>query len=208
MGNRRGSRGLFRGEDLKGNNGNPDWLRLFQLISSEFALAEKCPDLVGSGPRHDRIREIVDLDKKLNAADMLDILSQSFQYVEEYVQPSMKPEYFRLEYDKQGGQVSVEPYYSPKSGTSSYDSAEVQNSSSNRSINTVLVEVDKVENLREAYPNYFGDVHLFRKNLLQIVKGKEAKEYLLPPQARAPAPPKQIPDDSWIRYPGRRKWTP
>jgi Region found in RelA / SpoT proteins len=29
--------GLFRGEDLKGNQGNPKWLRLFTLMSAEFA---------------------------------------------------------------------------------------------------------------------------------------------------------------------------
>jgi Region found in RelA / SpoT proteins len=37
--------GLFRSEDLKGNKGNADWLRLFQLMSAEFAVAEGCPEL-------------------------------------------------------------------------------------------------------------------------------------------------------------------
>jgi ppGpp synthetase/RelA/SpoT-type nucleotidyltranferase len=36
--------GLFRGEDLKGNQGDADWLRLFKLISAEFAAAEQCPE--------------------------------------------------------------------------------------------------------------------------------------------------------------------
>jgi hypothetical protein len=32
--------GSFRQEDLKGNIGDADWLRLFRLISGEFAIAE------------------------------------------------------------------------------------------------------------------------------------------------------------------------
>jgi hypothetical protein len=39
------------------------------------------------------------------------------------------------------------------------------------SITTVLVEVDKVENLREAYPNYFLDVRLFTQNVLSALNG-------------------------------------
>lgn len=34
--------GMFRDEDMKAGHGNPDWLRLFQLMSAEFAVAEKC----------------------------------------------------------------------------------------------------------------------------------------------------------------------
>jgi Region found in RelA / SpoT proteins len=35
--------GLLRGEDLKGNQGSPEWLRLFTLMSAEFAVLEGCP---------------------------------------------------------------------------------------------------------------------------------------------------------------------
>lgn len=34
----------------------------------------------------------------------------------------------------------------------------------------VLVEVDKVEKLVETYPNYFGDVSLFVRNLESITR--------------------------------------
>ena len=35
----------------------------------------------------------------------------------------------------------------------------------------VMVEVDKVENLKEAYPNYFGDVRMFLSHLKRVVVG-------------------------------------
>lgn len=121
--------GLFRGEDLKGGNGSADWLRLFQLMSSEFAMAENCPDLPDAPKRTDRLPEIIDLDKRLRAIDTLDVLSQSFQYVEEYIQPSAKPEYFLLEYDNRGGHVTVEPHFNALLGADSYDNAEAKSAS-------------------------------------------------------------------------------
>ena len=36
---------------------------------------------------------------------------------------------------------------------------------------SVVVEVDKVENLREAYPNYFLDMSLFHSNLRRVIDG-------------------------------------
>ena len=40
--------GAYRGENMKGGEGNSDWLRLFSLMSGEFAATENCalpPDL-------------------------------------------------------------------------------------------------------------------------------------------------------------------
>jgi ppGpp synthetase/RelA/SpoT-type nucleotidyltranferase len=34
--------GMFRSEDLKAGQGNPRWLRLFQLMSAEMSMAEGC----------------------------------------------------------------------------------------------------------------------------------------------------------------------
>ncbi len=73
-------------------------------------------------------------------------------------------------------------------------------------INTVFVEADKVEDLKEAYPNYFGDVQLFSTNLKAITQGEDAREYTMPPRYQPPPPPKEAPDLSWFR-PGRwRRW--
>ena len=81
--------------------------------------------------------------------------------------------------------------------------------------NIVLVEVDKVENLKAAYPNYFGDVQLFLRNLRLIARGKEAREYTLPPQETVR--PQELPAtlvgcgavaaggaSAWLSYPSAR----
>ena len=43
--------GLFRGEELKNHKGSEEWLRLFKLLSAEFAEAERCPHHVILWPK-------------------------------------------------------------------------------------------------------------------------------------------------------------
>ena len=46
------------------------------------------------------------------------------------------------------------------------DAAELKNAESGSGeTKIVLVEVDEIENLRAAYPNYFGDVQIFKSKL-------------------------------------------
>jgi hypothetical protein len=66
---------MIRGEDLKGNKGDLDWLRFFQLMSAEFARVEGCQESTLVPPHNERLREIVELNRKLQAASTLDNLS-------------------------------------------------------------------------------------------------------------------------------------
>lgn len=74
--------GLFRQEDLKGNQGSPDWLRLFKLMSAEFAVAEGCPEPPGVPSHNNRLAEIRNLAQALGATDMLDNLSYAVRATE------------------------------------------------------------------------------------------------------------------------------
>src|SRR3954447_12934345 len=56
----------------------------------------------------------------------------------------------------------------------------------------VLVEVGKIENLKKAYPNYFGDVEIFRNQLRLVTRGLPAMEYtMLPKQTIPPRGPQE-----------------
>jgi hypothetical protein len=67
-----------------------------------------------------------------------------------------------------------------------------------------LVEADSIHNLKAAYPNYFGDVQMFRTQLRAITQGEQAIEYEMPKRiAPPPTPRREKPDDSWLR--GRNK---
>ena len=145
--------GLFRREDMKAGKGDADWLRLFALMSSEFAMEEHCAEADTDGHR-ERIREIVELDLNLDAVDTLERLSQAFEYTDKYqFDPRNEPDYFKIIYNRETAKVRVEPLFGARDATQSYDSSEVSNAESgNRDVKIVLVEVDEIENLKTAYP--------------------------------------------------------
>jgi hypothetical protein len=197
--------GLFRREDLKGNHGSPDWLQLFKLMSAEFAVAEGCQEPPNVPPHNERIVEIKNLAQALGATNMLDNLSYAVRATDVYVEPSSKPSYYLIQFDNATKQVTLSPYFLPKSAVLEYDNAEsFDNQTGKDTTNIVLVEADKLENLKDAYPNYFGDVQLFKTQLGRIVKGKDIQEYTVRPQDTVAPRPRENPDLSWFRR--RFRW--
>jgi hypothetical protein len=185
--------GLYRNEDLKGGEGDPDWLRLLYLVASEFAEHEGCPEVPGSPPWGERREEIRDLDSMLMATEVLDRLSHAFRFTDEYVM-DRDYRFLLIEYDHKNQRVNVKGFVNPPEGASSYDKAETA-----PSLDAVLVSLTKLRNLKAAFPNYFGDVLLFREQLRHITKGRGVMDYDLPKQAFAPPRPHVQPDLSWMK---------
>jgi hypothetical protein len=79
------------------------------------------------------------------------------------------------------------------------DTAEVTSSQKGERLNVVLVEADSIDNLRNAYPNYFGDVQRFKEMLQKITLGAPVQEFVLAPQPTAPKAPYEKPDLSWFK---------
>jgi ppGpp synthetase/RelA/SpoT-type nucleotidyltranferase len=179
--------GLVRGEDLKGGEGDPDWLKLFLLMSSELAEHEGTPVVSGAPSKSEREKEVKELNKKLRAINMLENLRQGLKATEEWITRNTK--YFLVQYNNRDRTVRVQGYNKPIGAADSYSQTE---NAANANVTTVLVEVDKIESLKEAYPNYFLDVRLFTQHLRRVVTGATQGEY--------------EPDLSWLREfkPGRR----
>jgi Region found in RelA / SpoT proteins len=197
--------GLFRQENMKAGLGNPEWLRLFKLMSAQFAAEEGCPEPENVSGGDARLREIVELDKALNAANTLDTLAYAVRYVDTYTfDPQNTAEYFLIRYDSESRVVSVETQYSPRLSVQSYDDAEFDAYKAGPQKRAVLVEADDIDNLYAAYPNYFGDVQIFKLKLKEITQGAAAVEYSLPPQQTVPKKPKEKPDLSWLK--AYRRW--
>jgi hypothetical protein len=198
--------GLFRQENMKAGLGSPEWLRLFKLMSAQFAVEEGCPELQDVPHGDARIAEIIALDRALNAANTLETLSHAVKYVETYARdPDSTAEFFLIQYDSENRAVSVQTAYSPKLSVQSYDDAEFDAYKSGASKKrSVLVEADDIDSLYAAYPNYFGDVQIFKLKLKEITQGAARVEYSLPPQQTARPKPKEKPNYSWLR--GYRRW--
>lgn len=198
--------GLIKNQDMKAGEGDPDWLRLFELISAEFALAENCPESPDVPPRLQRIKEIRELNRKLGAVDVLESLRFAAFALNKITTDRIT--FYLIEYDHENASVEVRSKFAPKEMLMDYGARELENAyKSNKVRDTVLIEAEKVEDLKNAYPNYFGDVQVFNSNLRLITQGKEAQEYTMPPKYSAPRPPEMIGDLSWLR-PGRhRRWS-
>jgi hypothetical protein len=197
--------GLFRNEELKSNIGDADWLRLFLLMSAEFAVAEGCPEPLDVPCHAARVREIRALNKKLKATQTLENLSHAVKWTDDSVKPRSRPTYYLIRYDNATNEVTVEPYFAPAAAMQSYERAEAtDNQSGHDTANIVLVEADKLENMKQAYPNYFGDVQMFRMQLTNITTGTGAKEYVVRPQEGARPRPKENPNYMWLIRRSRR----
>jgi hypothetical protein len=191
--------GSFRQEDLKGNIGDADWLRLFRLISGEFAIAEGQNE--GSDlPAHlERVKEIAALHNKLMVSSTLDNMSYAVEWVHQSVHSLLKPLYYLIVYDNINNKVSVEPFFNALAATKAYDKAEqADNKSGLNTRNVVLVEADKLDTVTFAYNNYFRDVREFRRRLKGIV-GEQNKDFELIKQERVRSKPGEMPDPSWLR---------
>lgn len=198
--------GLFRGEELKSGKGSPEWLRLFALMSAEFAEAEGCDPAKGMPHRTARLRELKDLDGELGAAQVLENLSTAVFWSQDAVEGRSKPSYYLIRYDNDTRKVEVTPHYESRRAFKSYEAAEnSDNLSGQETANIVLIEADKMDNLTKAYPNYFGDVQLFKMQLNRLLGGGAVKEFEIALQKRSIPTPRERADPSWI---GRRgMWT-
>lgn len=191
--------GLYRDEKLKNGEGNADWLRLFQLMSLEVAASEGCE--YAKDGSNSRVKEIIALNASLDAVQTLDTLSHAVSNLDRILPDRHhKPRYCLIEYDHQIKRVNVKYLDGPSKIGGALESGD------NARFSSVVVEMDKIDNLKDAYPNYFGDVQLFKTSLSLVVNGKAVQQYTLPPIEKVPPPPKAIPDDSWLRIPRHRRW--
>lgn len=107
--------GLYRGENMKAGQGDKDWLRLFQLMSAEFAYSEGCVADSCPSERDQRVGEIRVLDKKLRATGTLEDLKNTTNYLNNYLHERAR--YYLIRYDHEQKMVEVKPYFSALEST-------------------------------------------------------------------------------------------
>jgi hypothetical protein len=191
--------GSFRREDLKGNSGDSDWLRLFQLISGEFAMAEGENEGANLPTHIERVKEIAALHNKLMVSSALDNMSYAVEWVKQSVHSLLKPLYYLIVYDNTSNKVSVEPFFNAIAATNAYDNAErTDNKTGLNTRNVVLVKADKLDTVTFAYNNYFRDVREFRRRLRGIV-GEQNKDFELIEQEKVKPRGSEASDPSWLR---------
>jgi len=192
--------GLYLGQNLKGGRGNSDWLRFFDLMSGELSEIEKSPIRLDLSNRLARREEIQELNHKLHILQNLDNLRNVVKWAGDAFTPRDKPTHYILKYNNYLRTVEVKTYTKPTQAAESYDMAEdIYNKTGDYLENIVLVELEKIGDLRRAYPNYFLDVEIFRRIFASILKAGDTDEYSVIQQERAPLPLRQERiDPNWV----------
>ena len=155
--------GIMIDESLKSGVGNHDWLRLFALMASEFAEEEHSP-IVPNTPSNLKVRrdEIKKLNEKLNASLFLEKMNNAMDYIG---QSEDNYNFYLIQIDKEQKKLRVDGVNNPIMAASHYDSVEKNRGK----IISVLVSIDRIEDLQRAFPNYFMDVSIFCNHLRTII---------------------------------------
>ncbi len=161
--------GLVTNSNMKAGEGDTDWLRLFQLVSAEFALTEGAPLVpMVSESRRERLQEIRHIARKLKAVENLSAYARMIRGSESLVRRGAR--FYLIQYDYDERSVTVRPQFEDLRSSAAYEEAEQSQSQKN----TVFVEVDRLEDLKSAFPNYFLDVRDFTARLQSLVTGQQA----------------------------------
>jgi putative GTP pyrophosphokinase len=162
--------GSFLNQALKSSEGPAEWLDYFKVVSSAFALMEKCP----VGEQHAALapREIyrlaidqgarLDVKRKLNAfAVAANAISSS----------NAGGNFHLIVLDAVERTVSVASFGKKRleEANAAYAEAE-RRASEHPDMQTVLVATSSVEALRRAFPNYFLDTKQFLNALSRMEK--------------------------------------
>ncbi|MBV8457911.1 MAG: hypothetical protein JO122_15000 [Acetobacteraceae bacterium] len=100
-----------------------------------------------------------------------------------------KPDYYLIRYDHCTKTVSVTGASKATATKYSDQAEEAGNKRGDDIEDVVLVQVDEIENLKKAYPNYFGDVEVFRDQLRLLTDGQSAVPYTALPKQPLPRRP-------------------
>ena len=162
--------GAFLNQALKSSEGPAEWLDYFKVVSSAFALTEKCPvgtihtDLTPSDiyKKCVELGAALDVKRKLNAfAVAANAISSS----------STGGNYHLIVLDAVERTVSVSSFGKRRldEANAAYADAE-RKAAQHPDMQTVLVATSSVESLRRAFPNFFLDTKQFLSALAKIEK--------------------------------------
>ncbi len=192
--------GAIRGEDLKGGLGDATWKRFFRLMSADIAISEGFDPGEGAPASQAEITaELRDLNGQLDAIRTLQNYNLAISQVIE--QPLINSRFYLIQYRTSTRSIRVTPHATVPNSQLLLEQGD------NDSISTVVVEVDRVEDLMEAYPNYFLDVGLFIAQL-QGALDPDLHRSTDPTRsvgARSVPPGAWRPNLSWLREWTRRK---
>lgn len=162
--------GSFLNQALKSSEGSAEWLDYFKIVSSAFALMEKCP----VAERHAKMapKEIfqlaTDIGKRLGVKQKLDAFAVAANAISS---SNASGNYHLIVLDAIERTVSLSSFGKRRLDEANAAYAEAERKASEHpEMQTVLVTTSSVEALRRAFPNYFLDTKQFLYALNRMEK--------------------------------------
>lgn len=169
--------GTMLKEPLKWGEGNPIWLRFFQLTGSIIALAEEKPPVPGTYEDPSQIlKELRDCERELNALDFLIGCAEGIQGPGDE-RALTNRHYFVMLLDRQEKTTTLWVYTvrQIRRALDKYNQIELDLSGDRGQKDVVLVAADSVGALKRAYPNYLLDTRAFVAVLRTLLSGQSVK---------------------------------
>lgn len=169
--------GELQNTGFKTGDGDSEWREFFSLLSSYFAIKEKC----SPSRAHIKLSEkqiqsrLIKIMKRLSVIERLNASTNSFQVVvNKHNETGRTGKYAIIELDLKDQVTKVE-FFNKKDVTEAieiYTRKELI-ATNNSYKNIVFVNIDDIESIQKSYPNYF----LNTQKLLEILSKIALKEY-------------------------------
>jgi hypothetical protein len=142
------------------SGGNPQWARFFALMGSVHAIYEKSPTVPGTPVTHENLYgEVNELERELGAIRAL----TGFAKLTEHItgKRGERREWYLIEMYPQQGRMTIRGFPQAKFDVAKAELAGAEQRFADTPNQAVLVSVSSLNELRKAYPNYFGDTEHF-----------------------------------------------
>jgi ppGpp synthetase/RelA/SpoT-type nucleotidyltranferase len=162
----------YTNADLKSGEGDQRWVRFFALMGTAFANKEGCPPVPGTpSSKLKLVSEIRKLAADLRVKEAMKSWSEITTIREQTEETSSAANTFLVtlrlaEYLR--WQLRIVPFGASRNASEEYLNAEKEIAGKHR-MQVVLVSVGSIDNLREAYPNYYADTTEFVKMLERLI---------------------------------------
>lgn len=160
--------GTLQTVSFKTGEGDNDWKDFFKLLSSYFAISEKCSPL----NEHEKMSEkklkskLKKMISKLKVIERLNAATNSIEVIVNKRNQGRPGKYALLELDYEKGQTKIDIFTkgSVSEAIKEYTQKEFSFAENDKR-NIVFVNIESIENIQASYPNYFLDT----KKLLEIL---------------------------------------
>lgn len=165
--------GAILGQQLKSRQGEQEWLDFFAVVSSAFAHIEGTTLVPGYEKlsKEETFALVREKDQKLNALEKFLAFKVAMVNLPKTGVGRPKKGYYLLRLDRLKKTVAIRAYKVDQAELAGkeYQILE-ERSRKDENIDSVLVSVDHVDELKKAYPNYFLDVGEFAENLKKVIE--------------------------------------